>query len=625
MDDNRVIQSLQGKDSTLDKGYGKAQGDHRAFERHDMTDEKELARAHAHAPAPDQRHGGWTGTEGRELDFTVLEALARPLFAGARVAAGERGLARPVRWVHVLESANFESLIHGEEMILTTGVGFTADGMSPVTFMDNLIKKNAACLCIEAGPYFREIPAEMAALAEERGFPLILFPQTVRFVDITLDLHSLIINRHHLMLQELESTSRAFYKLSLTSQGTQKILQLLQQNTQTQIVYYPLQGKPLVLPALPSGEQQAYTDYLAGLAEEHETQSRTDHLPAFREFRGRQAVIKPVGALDQTWAYLMLLTPGRPREYDCLLLDSASLSIAQELLRTRYMEERKWFTENLWVDDLLGGRLTEDSRLKAMAGPDFLTLNESPFRVCMLELRSRTQDKWNAAETEWETARFHLPLLLRSIFEKYAFRPLMTMKNNRIAVIALDLKAKQPSKLRLQQALNGLLHIAAGDKFKDHTILIGVSKPRTGLKNAAAACSEASQALGLQPCSRSELLFYEDLGVFQLLMSLNDGTTLESFIRSYLGPLIDHDECKGSELLLTLRVFLDHDGSKQIAARKLFIVRQSLYYRLEKITELLGEDFMEPENRISIQVALRAYQFLHPEKFTLPETRSSQL
>ncbi|MDF2937464.1 MAG: hypothetical protein K0Q90_2837, partial [Paenibacillaceae bacterium] len=47
----------------------------------------------------------------------------------------------------------------------------------------------------------------------------------------------------------------------------------------------------------------------------------------------------------------------------------------------------------------------------------------------------------------------------------------------------------------------------------------------------------------------------------------------------------------------------------------LFIVRQSLYYRLEKLKELLGEDFMVPETRLAISVALRAYQMLHPDNF----------
>ena len=55
---------------------------------------------------------------------------------------------------------------------------------------------------------------------------------------------------------------------------------------------------------------------------------------------------------------------------------------------------------------------------------------------------------------------------------------------------------------------------------------------------------------------------------------------------------------KGSELLRTLKVYLDHDGSKQIAAQQLFIVRQSLYYRLEKIEELLGADYMLPRKEL---------------------------
>jgi purine catabolism regulator len=141
-----------------------------------------------------------------------------------------------------------------------------------------------------------------------------------------------------------------------------------------------------------------------------------------------------------------------------------------------------------------------------------------------------------------------------------------------------------------------------------------VGRPHLQLKNAFTSYQEAVQALSLYSSYNKSVLFYEELGVFQLLLGLNDGKTLQTFVQHYLGPLIDHDLSKGSELLLTLKVYLDHDGSKQIAAQKLFIVRQSLYYRLEKMAELLGEDFLSPENRISIQVALRAYQLLYPDK-----------
>jgi purine catabolism regulator len=183
------------------------------------------------------------------------------------------------------------------------------------------------------------------------------------------------------------------------------------------------------------------------------------------------------------------------------------------------------------------------------------------------------------------------------------------------------MRSKVPTKIRLQQALESLQDIGSDERLKDLKLLIGVGRSHLQLKNAYSSYQEAVQALSLYPFNDKSVLFYEELGVFQLLLSLNDGKTLQTFIRHYLGPLIDHDLSKGSVLLLTLKVFLDHDGSKQIAAQKLFIVRQSLYYRLEKMAELLGEDFMSAENRISIQVALRAYQLLHPEKFSETQKR----
>jgi purine catabolism regulator len=208
--------------------------------------------------------------------------------------------------------------------------------------------------------------------------------------------------------------------------------------------------------------------------------------------------------------------------------------------------------------------------------------------------------------------RFHLSLIVRSTFEKHGFMPLITLKNDQLVMIAIDLNAKIEAKSRLREALELLQHRKADDKTGSLKLRFGVGKPYTKLKNAHNSYQEAVQALSLHAYYSKPFLFYEDLGVFQLLLNLNDEKMLQAFIRNYIGPLIEHDQTKGSDMVHTLKVYLDCDCSKQIAAQKLFIVRQSLYYRLEKITDLLGEDFLLPENRLAIQVALRAYQLLAP-------------
>jgi purine catabolism regulator len=314
-------------------------------------------------------------------------------------------------------------------------------------------------------------------------------------------------------------------------------------------------------------------------------------------------------------------------DFESLHLDSASSSIAQELLRTQYKEARKLFSERVWAEELLSGSLSDDKLLEMRVGPEFKQLNEKNCWVCLIEEESLAEEKQAALDPETESALTHVSFLLRAAFEKTGFRPVIAAEDDRLAVIAFDLKGPDPSKLRLLQALETLPEkLANGNsigKPKQAKLQIGVSQCHNRLKHASAGYREAAQALSLLSCFHRHILFFEELGVYQLLLGANDGKTLQSFVERYLGPLIEHDRTKGSELLLTLKVFLDHDASKQLAAQKLFIVRQSLYYRLEKIEELLGEDFMSPEHRLAIQVSLRAYQMLHPGSFAEPAAKQA--
>ena len=45
-------------------------------------------------------------------------------------------------------------------------------------------------------------------------FPIMVFEKAVKFVDISQDLHTVIINQHHEMLSKLDTLSRKFNELS---------------------------------------------------------------------------------------------------------------------------------------------------------------------------------------------------------------------------------------------------------------------------------------------------------------------------------------------------------------------------------------------------------------------------
>lgn len=91
---------------------------------------------------------------------------------------------------------------------------------------------------------------------------------------------------------------------------------------------------------------------------------------------------------------------------------------------------------------------------------------------------------------------------------------------------------------------------------------------------------------------------------------LIESKQLENYVHDYLDVILSFDQKYESDLFTTLCIYLECNGVKNETADRLFIVRQTLYNRLEKLETLLGSNFMEPSNRLALEVAIKAYQLL---------------
>ena len=69
-------------------------------------------------------------------------------------------------------------------------------------------------------------------------------------------------------------------------------------------------------------------------------------------------------------------------------------------------------------------------------------------------------------------------------------------------------------------------------------------------------------------------------------------------------PLEDYDRERGSDLVRTLAVYFDAGENASEAAERLFLHRNSLLYRLERIQNLTGLDLKDPEVRLALRLGL---------------------
>lgn len=124
----------------------------------------------------------------------------------------------------------------------------------------------------------------------------------------------------------------------------------------------------------------------------------------------------------------------------------------------------------------------------------------------------------------------------------------------------------------------------------------------------ALRCLRALQALGRagDGASAAELGF---LGVL-----LGNAHDVESFVTATLGPLLDYDARRGTELVRTLGAYFACGGTLTRTKDELHLHVNTVVQRLERIQALLGPGWNTPERALELQLALRLHLLSAPGK-----------
>ncbi|GAA2623066.1 GAF domain-containing protein [Streptomyces axinellae] len=118
----------------------------------------------------------------------------------------------------------------------------------------------------------------------------------------------------------------------------------------------------------------------------------------------------------------------------------------------------------------------------------------------------------------------------------------------------------------------------------------------------ARRCLEALSLLGRQ----GEGAAAEDLGFLGLL--LTDTRDVPGFVRRTLGPALDYDARRGTELIATMDAYFSCAMSPVRAKDVLHVHVNTVAQRLERVARLLGEDWQAPHRALEIQLALRLHR-----------------
>ena len=146
--------------------------------------------------------------------------------------------------------------------------------------------------------------------------------------------------------------------------------------------------------------------------------------------------------------------------------------------------------------------------------------------------------------------------------------------------------------------------------------VVGIGTPIANVKDLATSFKEAQIALEVGKVFDTErqIVSYDNLGIARLIYQLPT-TLCEMFLREVFkqGSIDSLDQ----ETLFTIQRFFENNLNVSETSRGLFVHRNTLVYRLEKIKKLTGLDLREFDDAIVFKVALMVKKYMNsnPTKY----------
>ena len=494
--------------------------------------------------------------------LTLRDIVSRDEFR-ISVLAGHRGLDRRVDSVHYADVVDPTSILGEGALIVTSGSQLTGSEQEQREYVERLAEAGVVGLGFGLGPAHDAVPAALVEAAEERDLPLFVLPRSAPFVALSKFVHEASVaarfERDMILLRAHKTLTAA----AVRNDGHRSLVDRLAQLIGGTIALYDRAGEFLI--GAPVGAPR-YSVEIAS----HISRLRSGKLPGAMSFEadGTQFLLQSIGSAKTLNGFLL---GGVPRPISTT--DKVTIGVAASLLTVSFgssnagAQLEKRIAKAVWA--MLRGGQIQAARETAAA-------MQIPLPLEPLELVMIVGNASDRAE------------VANSLTRDPAERVLAVESGDRLLVLC---SAGSDMETRLQDAIRAFRGITAGysDPCGYRDLDDAFTQARVALDHAVHRKVGAERFGAIGARGLSELL---------------DRERAQTWARSRLAPVIEHDASHRGDLLRSLRAWLAHNGQWDPAANALQIHRHTLRQRMTRVENLLEISLDSMTNRAELWLAL---------------------
>jgi PucR family transcriptional regulator, purine catabolism regulatory protein len=323
--------------------------------------------------------------------------------------------------------------------------------------------------------------------------------------------------------------------------------------------------------------------------------------PFYQEVPGGLVrLVVPVTVGDVARGYLSLVgIPEEMDELDFMVAEQGAVVCAIEMAQRKAVRE----TEKRLEGDLLTALLYDE------LSPRDAGLWAQTMGLDLLQSHVALRFAWDKPEAP---SRRRLETLIHGEVLRLGLKVILSaMGGEVICFCEIPSTAGRPeAALQLGQAV----FEQARSEYPNTLLLCGIGAAVSDLVDWRTSFRQAGQALEMsRRLEARQPLYFPDLSVYRLLFQIEHSPELILFQEEMLGPLLAQENSQ--DLLRTLESYFAHHGNISQTSEALFIHRNTLIYRLERIATILNQDLENPETRLALQLALHSHRMgTHPSQ-----------
>jgi purine catabolism regulator len=535
--------------------------------------------------------------------ITVEEVRKLALPIGASILTGHDALNRIVTWTALIypQEIGPKPLNKGELVILAPLERNLSIPNRDATVVRQAVEAQAAAVVLAEN-------ASSLALQEAKAgnLPVILLPSGHNVREVERTVITLLLDRQAQIERRGQQVYRQLTQISSQNEGMAELVSAIADLTNKSVIVHDKRLRivqQVIQPHLADNWDQLarFMSQPANLPDKLRNRHQVTNLPTpVLEQKmppgNTMRLISPIVNQAVGRGYLSIIgEASNIDEVDRLVAEYGAEACALEMAKAKAISETEKRLRGSFLDRLLIGDVNQQEAIRQ--GERFNHNMALPHIAIVVSWQGTDAPSLRRLET-----------LINGLVSNRREEALVWQRDNHVVIFhAASLEDPIDSSIMLADAIRA----EARRQQPQHRVAIGLGQKAHHINQWRDSYQDAQQALDLSKrLETDEPLYIGDLGVYQLILRLDDRETLMTFSNSMLGPLLDYDERNRADLIKTLEAFFACHGNLSKTAEKLIVHRNTLLYRMNRIGEIADMDLNRPETRLGVHLALVIRQLL---------------